>query len=61
MDIKKWIGIAVIIVVFGTAFVWMRGASPVNRPDVQLTQASSKIPAPGPGQTKVVLKNLGMS
>lgn len=61
MDIKKGIGIAVMIVVFGIAFVWMRSASDVNGRDVQVSQVSSKIPAPGPSQTKVILKNLGMS
>lgn len=61
MDIKKWIGIVIIIVVLGIAILWMRGASDVNGRDVQVTRVSSKIPAPGPGQKKVFLKNLGMA
>jgi hypothetical protein len=61
MDIKKWIGIVIIIVVLGIAILWMRGGSDVNGRDVQVTQLNSKLPAPTSGQKKVVLKNLGMS
>jgi hypothetical protein len=61
MDIKKWIGVAIIIVVLGSTIFWMRAASDVNWRDVQVTQSNSKLPAPGPDQRKVILKNLGMS
>jgi len=54
MDIKKWIGIGIIIVVFGITFISIQR-------DNASTAVSPSVPAPQPGQKKVVLKNLGMA
>lgn len=61
MHIKKWISIVIIIGIFVVAFVWMKGASQTTGRDIQLTYVSSNVPAPGPGQKKVLLKDLGMT
>lgn len=61
MHIKKWITFFIIIGFFGITFVWMKGASQTNGGGIQISQVSSNVPAPGPGQKKVVFKNLGMS
>jgi hypothetical protein len=61
MPIKKLAGIVVIFGVFGAALLWIKGASQTDGRDVQTVSASAKVPAPGPGQNKVVLKNLGMA
>lgn len=60
MDTKKWLGI-VIVVVFALAFVWLKSASQPWAPGIQTVSAGSNVPAPGTGQKKVVLKNLGMA
>ena len=61
MPVKKWIIIVSVIAVSGIAFVWMKGASQTDGRDIRITSTSSNVPAPGPGQKKVVLKNLGMT
>jgi hypothetical protein len=60
MDTKKWFGI-IIVVVFGIAFMRMNSSSQTRNPELQMVSAGSTIPAPAPGQKKVVLKNLRMA
>lgn len=61
MEVKTWISLAVLIGVLGIAFVWMKGTTQTSGQGIEISSTSSNVPAPGPGQKKVVLKNLGMS
>ena len=54
MHLKNWVGIVIVVGLLAFALVWIQG-------DSTTTSASSTVPAPGPDQKKVVLKNLGMT
>jgi len=61
MPIKKWVSIVIVIGFLGVAFVWIKGQSQIPGRDAPTTYVSSSVPAPEPGQKKVVFKNLGMT
>lgn len=61
MHIKKWLSIVIGVGLLAILFGWMSGTSQTIGRDILTLYASSNVPAPGPGQKKVVLKNLGMS
>jgi hypothetical protein len=61
MQIKKWLSLAIVTVAFGIAYVWIKGTPETNGRDAQVEPVSSNVPAPGPGQKKVLLRNLGMT
>lgn len=61
MHVKKWVGIAIAIGLFAVVFVWMPGTSQTIGRDLPSSYASSNVPAPGPSQRKVLLKDLGMT
>lgn len=61
MYIKKWVGVVIVVGFLGVAFVWIKGQSQIPGQDMPATYKSSSVPVPGPGQKKVVFKNLGMT
>jgi hypothetical protein len=57
---KSW---ALMVLGFGiaaAAYIWF-DAAPTAQVNSSASNASATVPAPGPGQKKVVLKNLGMA
>ena len=61
MNIKKWVSIVIGVGLLAIALLWMKGISQTTGRDVPTTYVSSSVPAPAPGQKKIVLKNLGMT
>ena len=60
MNIKN-VSIVIGVGLLAIAFLWMKGISQITGRDVPATYVSSSVPAPTPGQKKIVLKNLGMT
>ena len=54
MRLKNRVGIVIVVGLLTFAFVRIQG-------DSATTSVSSSVPAPAPGQKKVVFKNLGMT
>lgn len=61
MPIKRWVGIVILVGLVAIGLVWIKGISQTTGRDVPTTYVSSSVPAPAPGQKKVVLKDLGMT
>jgi len=58
---KSWIKIAVVAVTVGILFVWLNRTPRTQEGAVSATYVSQRLPAPGAGQKKVILQNLGMT
>jgi hypothetical protein len=58
--IKKWGLLALGLAIIAAGYMWLdtTPTAPVNS---STSYASTSVPAPGRGQKKVVLKNLGMT
>lgn len=58
---KIWIGIVIVVGLAAIGLVWTKRTSLTAERDIPYASVSSSVPAPAPGQKKVVLKNLGMT
>ncbi|MBI2347434.1 MAG: hypothetical protein HYV05_02145 [Deltaproteobacteria bacterium] len=54
MHLKNRVSIVIVVGLLAFGSVWIQG-------DSATTSVSSSVPAPAPGQKKVVLKDLGMT
>lgn len=60
-NFKSWIKISVVAAIVGILYFWVKVIPPSTEGQVPVTYTSQNVLAPGPGQKKVVLKNLGMT
>jgi copper chaperone len=65
---KSWLLVALIVGVIATGYIWTNGVPGTAQPLVSLAKTKSlllqdqpPVPAPSPGQRKVVLEDLGMA
>lgn len=57
---KVWLRLLVVAVFVGLLYAWASGTFRFTEVDSTTSYVSQAVPAPGPGQKKVVLQNLGM-
>ena len=61
MNLKKWLVLAILLAALVIAYSWTSGIFRASSEAISPTYVSPRVPAPGPGQNKVVLQNLGMT
>jgi copper chaperone CopZ len=66
--VRRWALVAFMIGIIAAGYLWLNGAPGIWQvggsslgPSGATVAASASVPAPGPGQQKVVLENLGMA
>lgn len=59
--VKRGLIVALVAVLIGSLYVWFNGIPGTTATSVAKTYISQTVPAPGSGQKKVILQNLGMT
>lgn len=58
---KRWAQAALLVVAIVLGSLWVSGAFQTAQESESRADVAASVPAPGPGQNKVLLKDLGMT